>query len=93
VRETAPGGEAAVGAAEGTVRITWDAAGAPESQRYVVQVSQDGGTSWSTVAVGLADPYLDLPVEFVTADQIEVRVLATTGSGPVEVESGIVRIR
>jgi hypothetical protein len=93
VRGAAPGGEAPVGAAEGTVRITWDAAGAPESQRYVVQVSQDGGTSWSTVAVGLADPYLDLPVEFVTADQIEVRVLATTGSGPVEVESGIVRIR
>lgn len=70
----------------GMVHLSWDAAGAPASQRYVVQVSQRDG-EWETVAVGLTQPRLDLPADQFDADEISVRILATTGTGLEEVEA------
>jgi hypothetical protein len=74
------------------VHLAWDAAGAPGSQRYIVQVSSEPGT-WSTVAVGVTEPWLDLPVDDVDGDELEVKVLATTGTGVVEVRTERVRLR
>jgi hypothetical protein len=77
---------------DGVLHLAWDTSGAPESQRYVVQVSQEEGV-WETVAVGLAETALDLPTDRFDTDEITVRVLATTGLGTVEVETERVRIR
>lgn len=75
-----------------TARLTWDAAGAPASQRYVVQVSQQEGV-WETVAVGIAEPEFDLPLDHIDADEVSVRILATTGMGVVEVETERIAVR
>jgi hypothetical protein len=74
------------------LHLEWDAAGAPGSQRYVVQVSSEPGT-WSTVAVGVTEPWLDLPVDDLEGDELDVKVLATTGTGVVEVRTERVRLR
>lgn len=86
------GAERGVDLTDGVLHLTWEAAGAPESQRYVVQVSREEGV-WETVAVGLAETALDLPTDQFDTDEITVRVLATTGLGTVEVETDHVRIR
>ena len=64
----------------GTLELRWEAPEAPPSQRYIVQVSDDAGASWRTVAVGLAEPRT-LPPDELTGDEVTVRLLATTGSG------------
>ena len=53
-REAAGPGEAP----GGTLELRWAAPEAPPGQRYIVQVSDDAGASWRTVAVGLAEPAL-----------------------------------
>jgi hypothetical protein len=58
----------------------------------MVQVSQEEGV-WETVAVGLVDTALNLPSNRFDADEVTVRILATTGTGTVEVETEQVRIR
>jgi hypothetical protein len=78
--------------AAGVAHLTWEAAGAPASQRYVVQVSKEEGV-WETVAVGLADPEFDLPLDQIDADEVSVRILATTGTGVVEVETERIAVR
>jgi hypothetical protein len=75
-------GVAGPGLASGQeLELRWDAPGAPPSQRYIVQLSDDGGGSWRTVAVGLSEPALTLPPQELTGDTVTVRILATTGTG------------
>lgn len=86
------GGDRGPGGEPDVIRLRWRATGASEAQRYVVQVSTQQG-DWETVAVDLAQPSLDLPAGRFDADELRVRVLATTGTGTVEVRDVQVRIR
>ena len=46
---------------ESTVRLSWETrTRAEQPYRYSVQVSTDGGQTWQTVAVGIAEPSVDL---------------------------------
>jgi hypothetical protein len=63
------------------LELRWDAPGAPAGQRYIVQLSDDAGNSWRTVAVGLTEPAISLPAQELTGDTVTVRILATTGTG------------
>jgi hypothetical protein len=101
------GGEAAVGglvhaeraaagpggAAGGELTLRWDTPRAPASQRYIVQLSDDGGATWRTVAVGLTEPAITVPADELTGDQVTVRILATTGSGTTVVRTDTVPVR
>jgi hypothetical protein len=78
--------------ATGVAHLTWEATGAPAAQRYVVQVSKAAGV-WETVAVGLAEPEFDLPLDQIDVDEVSVRILATTGTGVVEVETERIAVR
>ncbi|MGH3481450.1 MAG: hypothetical protein ACRDQD_32125, partial [Nocardioidaceae bacterium] len=88
-REAAGPGEAP----GGTLELRWEAPDAPPSQRYIVQVSDDAGASWRTVAVGLAEPAVTLPPDELTGDEVTVRLLATTGSGATVVRTDTVPVR
>jgi hypothetical protein len=88
-RETAGLGEALGGALE----LRWAAPEAPPGQRYIVQVSDDAGASWRTVAVGLTEPAVTLPPDELTGDEVTVRILATTGSGTTVVRTDTVPVR
>ena len=77
----------------GDVELRWEAPDAPESQRYIIQVSDDDGITWRTVAVGLTEPAVRLPSDEVTADELTVRILATTGTGTSVVGTDRVRVR
>jgi hypothetical protein len=88
-REAAGPGEAPGGALE----LRWAAPEAPPGQRYIIQVSDDSGASWRTVAVGLAEPAVTLPSDELTGDVVTVRILATTGSGTSVVRTDTVRVR
>ena len=81
------------GETSGDVELRWEAPGAPASQRYIVQVSDDDGSTWHTVAVGLAEPVVRLPSDEVTGDELTVRILATTGTGTSVVRTDRVRVR
>jgi hypothetical protein len=63
------------------LELRWEAPDAPAGQRYIVQLSDDGGDSWRTVAVGLPEPAVTLPAQELTGDTVTVRILATTGTG------------
>jgi hypothetical protein len=80
----APGGE---------LHLRWEAPAAAASQRYIVQVSDDLGATWRTVAVGLAEPAVTLPPDELTGDEITVRILATTGSGTTVMRTDTVPVR
>jgi hypothetical protein len=88
-REAAGPGEAPSGALE----LRWAAPEAPPAQRYIVQISDDAGASWRTVAVGLAEPAVTLSPEELTGDEVTVRVLATTGSGTTVLRTETVPVR
>jgi hypothetical protein len=77
----------------GALELRWEAPEAPPGQRYIIQVSHDAGASWQTVAVGLTEPALTVPPEELTADELMVRVLATTGSGTTVVRTDTVPVR
>lgn len=77
----------------GALELRWEAPEAPPGQRYIVQVSHDAGASWQTVAVGLTEPALTVPPEELTADELMVRVLATTGAGTTVVRTDTVPVR
>ena len=77
----------------GSLELRWAAPDGPPGQRYIVQVSSDGGASWQTVAVGLAEPAVSLSPDELTGDEVTVRVLATTGSGTTVVRTDTVRVR
>jgi hypothetical protein len=87
-RESAGPGEPPGGALE----LRWEAPEAPPGQRYIVQVSDDAGASWRTVAVDLTEPALTVPPDELTGDEIMVRVLATTGSGTTVVRTDTVPV-
>jgi hypothetical protein len=81
------------GTPERTMHLRWEAPGASTGQRYIVQVSDDDGTTWRTVAVGLAEPAVRLSRDEFTGDTVTVRVLATTGTGTTVVRTESVRVR
>jgi hypothetical protein len=66
----------------GNVVLNWEAPGAGANQRYVVQVSGDGGTSWNTLAAGTAATSLEVDRDdFPDATELEVKITATSGFG------------
>jgi hypothetical protein len=79
--------------AERTMHLRWEAPDAPAGQRYIIQVSEDDGATWKTVAVGLAEPAVRLSRDEFTADSVTVRLLATTGTGTAVVRTETVRVR
>jgi hypothetical protein len=81
------------GETSGDVELRWEAPGAPASQRYIVQVSDDDGSTWRTVAVSLPEPVVKLPSDEVTGDELTVRILATTGTGTSVVRTDRIRVR
>ena len=89
-REAAgPGG----GTPGGTLELRWAVPQAPPGQRYIVQVSDDAGATWQTVAVGLAEPAVTLTSDDLKGDEVSVRILATTGSGTTVVSTDTVPVR
>ncbi len=88
------GAAAGPGGPSEALELRWDQqAGAPAGQRYIVQLSDDVGGSWRTIAVGLAEPAVSVPLEELVGDEVTVRVLATTGTGPTEMRSETIRVR
>ena len=71
------------GAATGaTITLSWEAPDAPAGQRYIVQVSADGGASWSTLAAGTPATSLEVDRDdFPGATALDVRITATSGFG------------
>ena len=66
----------------GNVMLNWEAPGAGANQRYVVQVSGDGGTSWNTLAAGTAATSLEVDRDdFPGATELRVKITATSGFG------------
>jgi hypothetical protein len=89
-------GEEAAGPGEaprGALELRWAAPEAPPGQRYIVQVSDDAGATWRTVAVGLTEAAVTLPPDELTGDEVTVRILATTGSGTTVVRTDTVPVR
>jgi hypothetical protein len=81
------------GGVSGTLELRWDQPDSPTPQRYIVQISEDAGASWRTVAVGSTEPAVSLPRDELAGREITVRVLATTGSGVTVVRTDTVRVR
>jgi hypothetical protein len=81
------------GAALDMLELRWNGPDAPSAQRYIIQISEDEGASWRTVAVGLTEPAVSLRRDELASDEITVRVLTTTGSGDTEVRTDTVRVR
>jgi hypothetical protein len=100
--EPAPGGEllradreaaGPGGTPGGTLELRWAVPEAPPGQRYIVQVSDDAGATWQTVAVGLAEPAVTLTSDDLKGDEVSIRILATTGSGTTVVSTDTVPVR
>jgi hypothetical protein len=69
-------------ASGGNIMLNWEAPGAGANQRYVVQVSGDGGSSWSTLAAGTAATSLEVDRDdFPGATELQVKITATSGFG------------
>jgi hypothetical protein len=83
----------AVETPEPTLHLRWEAPDASAGQRYIVQVSDDDGATWKTVAVGLAEPAVRLSRDEFTGDTVTVRLLATTGTAATVVRTETVRVR
>jgi len=71
---------------DGAWTLAWDdPAGAErgiadQNRSYIVQASTDGGTTWTTLAVGAKRSVIDLdPSDFADAEQVRFRVLTTNG--------------
>ena len=77
----------------GALELRWAVPEAPPGQRYIVQVSDDTGATWQTVAVGLAEPAVTLTSDDLKGDEVTVRILATTGSGTTVVRTDTVPVR
>jgi hypothetical protein len=76
----------------GSLELQWEAPDAPPGQRYIVQLSDDAGATWRTVAVGLTEPAVTVPPDELAGDEITVRLLATTGSGTTVVRTDTVPV-
>jgi hypothetical protein len=81
------------GAPGGALELRWAVPEAPPGQRYIVQVSDDAGATWQTVAVGLAAPAVTLTPDDLEGDEVTVRILATTGSSTTVVRTDTVPVR
>lgn len=72
---------------DGGRQLSWEVPDAPAGQRYAVQLSDDGGASWRTVAVDLARPEVRLAADELAGpagEPLLARLLAVTGlSGAV----------
>ena len=69
-------------APDGGRRLSWTVADAPAGQRYAVQLSDDEGSSWRTVAVDLPVPVVQLAADELTGPAGRpplARLLAVTG--------------
>jgi hypothetical protein len=71
---------------DGAWTLAWDdPAGAErgiadQNRSYIVQASTDGGTTWTTLAVGAKRSAIDVdPSDFADAEQVRFRVLTTNG--------------
>jgi hypothetical protein len=86
---------AAEGAGEpgGPLEVRWDPTGAPPDQRYIVQLSDDAGANWRTVAVGLTDPATSVPADEIAGDEVTVRLLATNGTRTTVLRTETLRVR
>ena len=68
--------------ADGGRQLSWSVPDAPAGQRYAVQLSDDDGASWRTVAVDLAQPEVRLPADELAGAPgrpLLARILAVTG--------------
>jgi hypothetical protein len=65
----------------GTVTISWNPVYAGSNPlQYLVQVSRDGGVSWSMLSVGLAQPTLDVDASMVAgSSNAQIRVFVSDG--------------
>lgn len=64
-----------------------------EGHTYAVQVSEDRGASWRTVAVGLTDPDFAIDQgQFRPGTELQVRVLATNGLSTAVVTTETLRV-
>lgn len=72
-------GSASAGASASGHRRTISWSGHEEGIRYNVQVSDDEGGSWQTIAVNLAEPSVEIDRNQFRSNQLQVRVLATDG--------------
>jgi hypothetical protein len=99
VSSALPGVEG-IDAGEAEVRptLSWDdVAGAADAdvgeRSYIVQASTDGGSTWTTLAVGAKQTSLELdPSDFADAEQVRFRVLATNGLSYSEVATADVPV-
>jgi hypothetical protein len=71
------------------IRLSWETRSRAEQQyRYSVQASTDGGRTWRTLAVGLAEPSVDVDrSQFAPGQTVQLRVIATDGFARSEVRS------
>jgi hypothetical protein len=72
-----------------SLSLAWESDSRPEGgHTFIVQVSNDGGRSWLTAAVGLTRPEADIdPGSYRDARSLLVRVIATDGFDTAEVIS------
>lgn len=66
-----------LGIAAGWRRIEWTQPSV--RTRYTVKVSDDGGSSWQTIAVNQATPLIELDPNQFASTNLQMRVLATNG--------------
>lgn len=74
-----PVGSASAGASASGHRRTISWSGHEEGIRYNVQISDDEGATWQTIAVNRADPSVEIDRNQFHSNQLQVRVLATDG--------------
>ena len=69
------------------VELRWEAPRTSRAQRYIIQLSDDGGVSWRTIAVGLTDPAVTIRASDIAGKATLARVLTITGSGATVVRT------
>ena len=74
---------------EKRIRLSWESRSRADQQyHYSVQASTDGGRVWRTVAVGLAEPSVDVDrSQFTPGQTVQLRVIATDGFTRSEVRT------
>jgi hypothetical protein len=78
---------------DGGLSLQWQTPDAPAGQRYIVQVSDDAGENWRTLAVGLAEPAVTISGDELGGETLTVRLMATTGTGTTVMSVQSVQLR
>ena len=78
---------------DGGLSLQWETPDAPAGQRYIVQVSDDAGENWRTLAVGLAEPAVTISGDELGGETLTVRLMATTGTGTTVMSVQSVQLR